>query len=544
MLGRPIAPVKGFCSWLVMTALVLPAGAQYGGGLGTAESPYLIFTASQLNAVGANPEDWGKHFELMADIDLKKYGPAEFHMIGTSDDGPFTGVFQGNHKTISNLRQSYAEGGCFGLFGFAEDAQIENLTLANPSIASDLGRYVGALVGDLEVGTIVNCHVRAGNVEGFSHVGGLVGRNDGGRITGCTVSAFVQGASRVGGLIGQSYFGVIERCRTHVEVVAPLSSYWIGGLVGECRIATVNECGTRGTVTGDACVGGLIGESLTSVIERCAMTGAVCGTTKVGGILGLNSGGSVTDCYATAEVKATTCAGGLVGCNGPSCHCTVYEAGVVSCSYAAGPVSGTSSGGLVGVDDRGEVLASFWDIETSGCTTSGGGDGKTAKAMASASMYLAAGWDFAGEKANGTEETWYMPATGDYPRLAWELADGDFNADLQVDFRDYSRLATQHRPGWGGGLRRPGPLCGSLARRSLTIHCPSRAVKGAFRAHSFAFQRFFCIMSVCLSRLAVLFPQDEGWLGQNEGNSVAGVLCGRILIVCRARSGRCWIRCG
>jgi hypothetical protein len=433
------------CLWLLMPALALPVGAQYGGGLGTAESPYLISTASHLDALGARPEDWARHFELTADLDLQKYGPTEFHMIGTAEDGPFTGVFLGNHKTISNFRRSDEEGGYSGLFGLVDGARIENLTLAYPDIACGYGRYIGALVGDLRVGTIANCHVRSGAVQGFAYVGGLVGRNDGGVISDCTISVRVDGTSRVGGLVGQSYFGVIERCRAEVEVLAPLSSYWVGGLVGDCRLATVSDCRVCGTVSADACVGGLVGESLTGVIERCAMAGAVCGTTKVGGILGLNSGSSVTDCYATAQVKAATCAGGLVGCNGPSCHCAVYEAGVISSSYACGPVAGASSGGLVGLDDRGEVFGSFWDLDASGRKTSAGGDGKTAKEMAAPSMYLAAGWDFVGEKANGTRETWYIPAAGGYPRLVWELAAGDFDGDARVDFHDYCRLATRWR---------------------------------------------------------------------------------------------------
>ncbi|MEN6423926.1 MAG: hypothetical protein ABFE13_01080 [Phycisphaerales bacterium] len=449
MLERPILPLSArtFGCWLVLVASALPVGAGYGGGFGTAESPYLIFTAGQLDALGMTPEDWGRHFKLMADIDLKDYGSDEFHVIGTSEDEPFTGVFDGNHKTISNLRLVCEFGACFGLFGLVsgDDARIENLTLVNPNVASEIGRYVGALAGGLELASVVNCHVRAGSIQAFSHVGGLVGKNDGGTILGCTVAALVQGTSRVGGLVGQSYFGLVERCRTEIEVRAPLSSYWIGGLVGEVREATVRECRARGTTTGDVCVGGLAGENYMGVIERCCTAGAVSGSTNVGGVLGLNSGGTVGDCYATAGVKATTCAGGVVGCNGPSCHCTIYEAGVVTCCYAAGPVSGASSGGLVGMSDRGQVFNSFWDIKASGCATSAGGDGKTASQMATASLYLSAGWDFVAEKANGMEEIWYMPGAGGCPRLVWELADGDLNADTQVDFRDFSWLAAQWR---------------------------------------------------------------------------------------------------
>ena len=46
-----------------------PAQAQYGGGSGEPNDPYLIYTAEQMNEVGLHEEDWDKHFEV-ANIDL------------------------------------------------------------------------------------------------------------------------------------------------------------------------------------------------------------------------------------------------------------------------------------------------------------------------------------------------------------------------------------------------------------------------------------------------------------------------------------------
>jgi len=50
-----------------------PAQAQYGGGTGEPNDPYLIYTAEQMNNTGLHEEDWDKHFKLMADIDLSDY---------------------------------------------------------------------------------------------------------------------------------------------------------------------------------------------------------------------------------------------------------------------------------------------------------------------------------------------------------------------------------------------------------------------------------------------------------------------------------------
>jgi predicted secreted protein len=76
-----------------------------------------------------------------------------------------------------------------------------------------------------------------------------------------------------------------------------------------------------------------------------------------------------------------------------------------------GPPVGTASG-------------CFWDIETSGRTTSDGGEGKTTAEMQTASTFLDAGWDFVGETVNGPNDVWKIAEGLDYPRLWWEPYDG------------------------------------------------------------------------------------------------------------------------
>ena len=42
--------------------------------------------------------------------------------------------------------------------------------------------------------------------------------------------------------------------------------------------------------------------------------------------------------------------------------------------------------------------------------------------MQNRDTYLAAGWDFASETTNGTQDIWHMPEN-DYPGLWWETPD-------------------------------------------------------------------------------------------------------------------------
>jgi hypothetical protein len=81
--------VSAAVMWLTVSLLATTAQAKYGGGTGTAEDPYLIYTAEQMNTIGLNKEDWDKHFKLMADLDLSAYKGSSFNRIGLYDPPSF-----------------------------------------------------------------------------------------------------------------------------------------------------------------------------------------------------------------------------------------------------------------------------------------------------------------------------------------------------------------------------------------------------------------------------------------------------------------------
>ncbi|MBN2128122.1 MAG: hypothetical protein JW741_01445, partial [Sedimentisphaerales bacterium] len=96
------------------------------------------------------------------------------------------------------------------------------------------------------------------------------------------------------------------------------------------------------------------------------------------------------------------------------------EPGQIRRCYAAGPVAGQDeTGGLTGLTQEGCIIdASFWDVETSGQSTSSGGTGKTTAQMKTAYTFTNAGWDFADETANGTDDIWSIDEGRDYPQLS------------------------------------------------------------------------------------------------------------------------------
>jgi len=124
-----------------------------------------------------------------------------------------------------------------------------------------------------------------------------------------------------------------------------------------------------------------------------------------GGLAGRNFG-SITTNYITGKVSGNENVGGLVGSN----------PGNLSNCYSTCMVSGTGArvGGLVG---SGGGSKSFWDIETSGQTTSAGGTGLTTAEMMDPEML--------GLNGLANNPNWILDAYSDYPHLACEGTIGD-----------------------------------------------------------------------------------------------------------------------
>jgi hypothetical protein len=187
---------------------------------------------------------------------------------------------------------------------------------------------------------------------------------------------------------------------------------------------------TQLTVSGRNDVGGLAGWNERATLTSCYAMGTVTGTETVGGLVGGNWVGSINNCYAGVSVTGTQYVGGLVGGN-------LYF-GELNFCYSSGSVQGQSLvGGLTGWDWRGFVTGCLWDVQSSGQATSASGTGKTTAEMKTPATFAAAGWDLAGEAANGLAELWRVCGEG-YPKLTWEyvVKAGDFACPNGVGVED------------------------------------------------------------------------------------------------------------
>ncbi len=378
---------------ILIAALGTPAHAQYAGGSGTADDPYLIYTPEQMNAIGADPNDWDKHFQLMADIDLSQYTGTEFNLIGADAWHAFTGIFDGDNHTIANFSYVSEHGGWVGLFAYVNDsdAEIRNLGLIAPRLDITKGRpgyCAGALVGLLSYATITNCYVEGGTVLSKHLAGGLVGT--------------------VGGSIETGDYARLASCHSTCEVVGGSEA---GGLVGSSD-GLITNCYAAGVVTGHDHVGGLVGSG--TAMTGCYADGIVRGNNYVGGLVGW--GGTATNCHARGVVIGNEYVGGLAGAFCSTVNC-----------YAAAVVLGQScTGGLKGYGERDSVVASFWDVQTSRQASSSGGWPKTTAELQTLGTFCAwAGADHAG--------IWMIDEGNDYPRLAWENQPGIVIGSLQLN---------------------------------------------------------------------------------------------------------------
>jgi len=324
--------------------------AVFESGTGDSGNPYVIINGDQLDAVRYH---LSKAYELGLDIDLNgsPYNAgAGWEPIGVFSGTPFTGIFDGNGYTVSNLYINRSDMSYVGLFGYVGyGAGIDDLGLTGinvtgyDSVGALVGRSLGTITQSYAIGTV------SGNRNG---VGGLAGANFG-SISDSYAQVDVSGGQFIGGLAGSNN-GTISYSYAEGGVQG---AEYLGGLTGWSSGVIVGSYAT-GAVDGTGMyIGGLVGRNIDEISNSYA-EGNVEGTNRVGGLVGENgwntSIGIIENSYATGDVRATNSrVGGLVGA-------MQLTDSVVTESFATGNVTGGQlTGGLVGQIMGGTVSNSY-----------------------------------------------------------------------------------------------------------------------------------------------------------------------------------------
>lgn len=277
-----------------------------------------------------------------ADIDLKRIENwVPINWGNNSSSAPFTGIYNGNGYTISNLTISSMTKGLYsGLFGkIGDGALLTGIHLRDVEITGEAGWYVGALAGWVdEDATVTLCSAKGEiNVreKGELHTGGLVGFNFG-AITRCwtdvtvTTDATLVGqiSAHAGGIAGSNYYGgLLFACHAtgnvtlkgRLESTPDGNALFAGGITGYnsgslssfaniyCCIAEGNVSATAETEVIEVYAGGLAGFHRNGIIRsNYARGNAVAEGTNVsnmaGAIVEYNYGGKnsvIEYCYGT-----------------------------------------------------------------------------------------------------------------------------------------------------------------------------------------------------------------------------------------------------
>ena len=419
-------------------------------------------------------------YELTANLDFagSQWAAAPgWTPIGVDTAGaatPYTGDFNGNHHTISNLlielTTATTDGGSFvGLFGDV-NGSISNVGLVNPNITNTRtgagAARTGALAGRLAGGGVRGSYVSGGTVSvsqnadtNFQAVyaGCLLGFSNA-LVTESYASCPVSGANtdadtgmHVGGLVG-SGVNITRSYATGTVTGSGAGSLNLGGLVGLVWtngdiISSYATGAVTSTGTGPGNAGGLAGAGISTTISASYATGAVSVTDNpdAGGLIG-NVSLATTDfiaaSYATGNVERTGATatgsdvGGLIGFVNAAGSTTP-----VTATYAVGTVSNANGnvGGLVGAVDSGNTTVveySYWNSDaagtgtgqanSAGCSTTDCSaktttelQGATAYGATASDIYFTTGWNLNLDGVVGADDPWHFGTATDYPILTY-----------------------------------------------------------------------------------------------------------------------------
>lgn len=414
---------------------------KYGGGDGTADSPYLISSAEHLKTLSETKEDWKSHFKQTEDIDLSTVCGEELNdgtnwtPIGDSISH-FFGTFDGDNHKITGLYIHAENKDYCGLFGcIGKNAVVQNLSVYGSVTGnSDVGGIAG---WNNDYGTITNCHSFVNVSGGRGSVGGIAGTiGNYSKVTNCSNSGDIFGKElSVGGIVGSSFrdYSAVQNCRNTGNVTG---KDYVGGVVGyNHSVIAITDCSNTGKVScyessdDFSSLGGVVGTN-DGTVKNSYNTGEVSafipgnGVISTGGVVGDNSG-TVTNCYNTGSVTGDAEVGGVVGDDyGTIKDC--YNTGSVT-GYIAANNNPLSVGGVVG--ESGSVLENCYSIGT-------------VSAPEGNRVYVGG---VAGGNHGHAKNCYYLkgaatagignPGNSDIPGLAERLTSGEFK--LETSFRNW-----------------------------------------------------------------------------------------------------------
>ena len=310
-----------------------------------------ILTASDLNKVRKDPAGW---YVLDKNIDLLEYDAdgliVPWTPLGKNLWAPFTGRFNGNGNTISNITPARTKDYNYtyaGFFGRVENAVITDLNITvRVEEADEITEegVTGGLAGYMSGGRVENVHV-SGSITANSAAacGGLVGYMDGTK------------------MIYSSFDGDIE------SLYKTTYSMYVGGLVGDGENDPTTDTGdvniyyskSTGNLDSSTLNYSQIGGGLAGSLQHGVVVSSYSGmaihasggsASRAGGLFGDLKYSSVRDCYSAGDVRASS-----INYTAPTTDVRLMAGGITG--YAIDSSISSSAGFCGTVSAEGENLA-------------------------------------------------------------------------------------------------------------------------------------------------------------------------------------------
>ncbi|MFK8137696.1 MAG: hypothetical protein AB8E15_04970 [Bdellovibrionales bacterium] len=257
------------------------SGVNYHTGSGTTESPFLICSVTDFTNLISNSSDHDKNFKLgqnlnLTDVNISPIGSYDWN---NSSAAPFRGVFDGNGKTLSNLKvDTSSTDYSAALFGATNGATIKNLSITNAQITTTsygailIGNATNTDLSNISISGSVSCATGSG-VRCAGAVANTLIDDELVTMTDLTVDSTVTGHDLIGGVFGyyelNGASGVISSIEHNGSVTAtPGAGNTFGGVISYLKM----------TNSGNINIRDIDSSSTTSLVNKGSFSGNFFGT--------------------------------------------------------------------------------------------------------------------------------------------------------------------------------------------------------------------------------------------------------------------------
>ena len=314
---------------------------------------------------------------LNTDIDLSSI--ENWKPIGTTYPG-FCGTFDGNNKTISNMKMRYSpDWYYYGFFGFTNCKGIKNLKIKDADI--NIQYEDNSTEGeDVFIGTLCAIDIVDSSIDNISISSKITAEYTFMQSSDTNTQG---GSLSIGGITSYASRITINNCEFSGEITSNTADY-IGGLVQSAHEinnshANIKINSNNNDSQKDHYVGGLAGNTCDNITKSYSIGNINCNNAGyIGGLIGNINYGALTDSYSKVTINCINAIyiGGLVANTCSEMKNSYYYSNIYC--IKADNIGGLSGNGINGITEN---CYSKGNIYCDNCGSVGGISGNSTRTM-------------------------------------------------------------------------------------------------------------------------------------------------------------------